>query len=113
MAKRNAFKAMFGLTKEEAKSIINRMNDNRWTYSSVHEAYGRPSSIKVAIEERILRDGNDKGMVAGSYRVLSRNSFMFTCAYAFHNADENNMLWIHYETPRRTHEFPVFIGAEE
>lgn len=105
--KKNVFKAMYGLTKEEAKGIVERMHDNRWTYSSVYKAYGRPSATKVAIEERIKRDGNDKGMEAGSYRVLSRNTFMFTCAYAFHNADDNGALWIHYETPSRTHEFPV------
>lgn len=111
MAKKNVFKAMYGLTKEEASCIIRRLiTCPIYTYSSVYEAYGRPSATKVAIEERILRHGNEKGMEAGSYKVLSHNTFMFTCAYTFHNADDNNALWIHYETPSRTHEFPVNIN---
>lgn len=92
MAKKNVFKSMYGLTKEEAKGIIERMQDFRYNYSSVSKAYGRPSAKKVAIEERILSEGKDKGMEAESYRVLSRNTFMFTCAYAFHNAEDNNAL---------------------
>lgn len=105
MARKNEFKAMFGLTKDDAYYILNSLiNDSRNTYSSVHDTYGRPSSTKVAIEERILRNGNDKGMKAGSYRVLSRNTFMFTCAYIFNNNGEE---YVHYETPSKTLEFPV------
>lgn len=49
----------------------------RW--SSVKEAYTRPSTRKVAIEENIKADMvNEDGYY---YKVMSRNVYKFTCGY--------------------------------
>ena len=104
MAKKNLFKAQYGLTEKEAQGYIARLLDTMWTYASVNDAYDRPSATKVAIEERIIRDGLDKNMELGSYRVISRNTFHFSCGYFFNNENGNKM--VHIETPSYTYEFP-------
>ena len=49
----------------------------RW--SSVKEAYTRPSTRKVAIEQSIMADMvNEDGY---NYKVMSRNVYKFSCGY--------------------------------
>ena len=49
----------------------------RW--SSVKEAYTKPSTRKVAIEQSIMADMvNEDGYY---YKVMSRNVYKFTCGY--------------------------------
>lgn len=102
MAKKNSFKAQYGLTEKEAQGYILRLKDAG--YISVYDAYDRPSATKLAIEERIIRDGLHKNMELGSYRVISRNTFHFSCGYFFNNENGNKM--VHIETPSYTYEFP-------
>lgn len=106
MAKKNLFKAQYGLTESEAKAYIARLLDERWTYSSVRNAYGKPSARKVAIEERIIHDGLAKNMETSSYRVISRNGWHFSCGYFF-NTESGKM--VHIETPSHTYEFPFIV----
>lgn len=99
MAKKNLFKAQYGLTEKEAWSYILRLREA--SYTSVYDVYDRPSSTKVAIENRIKRDGLEKGM--REYRVISANTFHFSCGYFF---DVDGAVMVRIETPSYTYEFP-------
>ena len=62
-----------------------RHSDYLNNYRTVYEAYEKPSETKVAIEKIILDIMNNYN--GHSYRVLSRNCFMFTAAFLTDNVN--------------------------
>ena len=54
--------------------------------TSVMHFYAKPSDTKVSIEQGIKRQMLDRN--GKRYRVLSDNTFHFTCAYAYPKEDK-------------------------
>ena len=74
-------------TTERAKSYFRQYEKS--TYYSVLSFYGRPSSRKISIEEKI-RDRMTRENCIG-YRVLGGNSSYFTVGY---RSNDNKKLYI-------------------
>lgn len=75
---------------------------NRSGYHSVREAYARPSTKKVSIEEEIIsRMENCHGY---DYRIISKNDSFFSCAY---RTKENGLEYLHVFTPTKQLFFPI------
>lgn len=70
------------------RSSYERSKDYRWTYSSIFQAYGRPSSAKISAWEHCERLRDEFN--GTNLRVLSRNTFMFTAGFEFE--DENGVI---------------------
>lgn len=77
---------------------------NRASYTSVYQAYNKPSYAKHNIEQHII---SDMHMVDGyDYRVTSHNTFSFCAGFRFINK-ETGIEHLMYYTPSRTLDIPI------
>ena len=77
---------------------------NRSKWSSIYEAYNRPSEAKFDAERMILQEMyfyNGFG-----YRILSKNTYNFSCAYLYDNKKDGKR-HIVYHTSVNKLDFPV------
>ena len=67
-------------------------------YSRVRDVYGKPSFYKERAEELIMTEMRGNG--GYGYKVLTHNTQMFTCGYAYDDAAGNSTLVVHTPTER-------------
>lgn len=71
-------------------------------YDSVFRAYGRPSDAKINAESWCIH--KMKNMNGWDYRILSYNTFNFTCGWLVENP-ETGVLQLCVETARNSYRF--------
>ena len=77
---------------------------NRASYTSVWEAYGKPSHAKHNIEHHIITDMLSLG--GYDYRVTSHNTFYFCAGFRF-IAKDTGKEHLRYYTPSRILDIPM------
>lgn len=99
------------LRKEQClASTLARLYTSKET--SVRNAYGRPSTRKIAIEEYILHEMDKLG--GYNYRILSHNGFVFSCGYLYENlnfekGEKEVIMVIHTKTTRNEYNVTRFL----
>lgn len=83
------------MTANEKREIVRRYY--RQPNDSIHDVYTKPSHNKIYAYERIYHEM----MECGGYglKIMSFNTFMFTCAYLMQSKDGS--LYIIYHTPTK------------
>ncbi len=83
------------MTQNERNEIVRRYH--RTPNDGLYDVYTKPSHNKINAYERIYHEM----MQAGGYglKILSYNTFMFTCAYMVQGKD--GALYLIYHTPSK------------
>ena len=88
--------------KRQAESALKRFEFSR--YESIFSAYGKPSCAKIrAFQYCVETCEKYNGF---KLRILSKNTFMFTCGFFFYDKDGKKQFY--YITPS----YDVFIPAK-
>lgn len=89
------------MTQNERRELVKRYN--RAYDDSLYDVYTKPSHNKINAYEKIYHE-----MIScGGYglKILSYNTFMFTCAYIKQGGDGS--LYLIYHTPTRRDVIPM------
>lgn len=89
------------MTQQEKRDLVRRYN--RQPNDGIYDVYTKPSHNKINAYERIYHEM----MECGGYglKIMSFNTFMFTCAYVTQANDGS--LYLIYHTPTRRDVIPM------
>lgn len=89
------------MTQQEKRDIVRRYH--RATNEGLYDVYTKPSHNKINAYEKIFHEMVQNG--GWGLKILSYNTFMFTCAYQC--VDENGVIHLVYHTPSKKEVFEM------